>query len=167
MAKSRSVNYQQQQTDICDPRGSFNGWREEGCVVQVSAAWTRGAVHYGRQDALHAQCFAGIHYRGQRRSRRGQEPHLWRRCVLEGGWTSFIADGVWQCRFVFIPWRSRVLLQRCLWRQRPSLCRGRSRFFVCFTGQFSLYQWEAHRWHSTAGMQWRYDNVDQGVRRTV
>ena len=78
-----------------------------------------------------------------------------------------VAVGVWDCLFMPPQWRSWVLLQWCLWRQRPSFCRGRSRFFVCFMGQFSLYQWEAHRWHSTASMQWRHGNVDQGVRRTV
>ena len=90
-----------------------------------------------------------------------------RRMVLVVCSAVCVAVGVGDCLFMPPQWRSRVLLQWCLWRQRPSFCRGRSRFCVCFTGQFSLYQWEAHQWHSTARMQWRHDNVDQGVRRTV
>jgi hypothetical protein len=98
---------------------------------------------------------------------REQELEGLRRVVQMVGPGGSCGRSVWCFISVVLQWRLRVDLQWILWRRSLSFYRGQWHSLLCLVDKPYRYQWKARRWQATAAMQWRYDNVDQGVRRTV
>ena len=169
MAKSPSVTSQQQQTHIYARSGNlltaFNGRLAELCDEKERLLRTHVAVLCSPSLAAHTQCLAGDD--GRFVDQRLREHYLegLRRAVQMVGPGGSCGRSVWLFLSVVLQWRSRVDLQWFLWHRPPSFYSGRGHSFLCFLDKPYRYQWKARRWQATAGMQWRYDNVDQGVRR--
>ena len=171
VAKSPSVNSQQQQTHIYARSGNFsplfNGRPAALCDQKERCPRTHVAVQYSPPLAAHTACLAGDD------GRHVDQRLLWQECarlcgvVQMVGWVVDVADGVWHSLSMVLQWRSRVDLHWFLWRRPPSFYCGWWVSFFCLVDQPSRCQRMTRQWHSAAGMYWRHDKLDRDVRRPV
>ena len=138
------------------------------CRFELVPLGSHVAVLYSPPLAVHAHCIAGDDGRHRvERHRREQEPVRLRRVVQMGGRDGSRRLCVWNFISMVLPWRSRLDLHYFFWRRRPSLYNGFARSFLCSVGKQCRYQWEARRWHSTAGIQRKWYTLGRSVRRTA